>query len=83
MNELIRQFAAQANSYAISMNPEQDSYGRSANPTRFQQDRDRKFAELIIKECANVVDEKTEDTGSGVAAGWCEGLDLLKHFGVK
>jgi hypothetical protein len=42
-----------------------------------------KFAELLIRECAAFVDDQTEDTGSGVAAGWCEGADLLKHFGVK
>lgn len=51
MNELIKQLAAQANSYAISLNPEQDSYGCSANPQRFQRDRDTKFAELIVQEC--------------------------------
>lgn len=46
LNELIKQ----ADTYAYKMNPEQDSYGRSANPKKFQQDRDAKFAELIVKQ---------------------------------
>ncbi len=43
-----------------------------------------KFAELIVKECATIVDEKTEAYwAQGTDAEWCEGKDLLKHFGVK
>ena len=51
MNERIKELAKQADNYAYKMNPEQDSYGRSANPRKFQQDRDAKFAELIVREC--------------------------------
>ena len=51
MNERIRELAKQADNYAYKMNPEQDSYGRSANPRKFQQDRDAKFAELIVRKC--------------------------------
>jgi len=53
MNELIKELAEQADNYAYNMNPEQDSYGRAANPRKFQQDRDTKFAELLIRECAD------------------------------
>jgi hypothetical protein len=41
------------------------------------------FAELMVKECANVVDDKTSTQGYGVADGWAEGSDLLEHFGVE
>jgi hypothetical protein len=51
VNERIQELAKQADNYAYKMNPEQDSYGRSANPRKFQQDRDAKFAELIVREC--------------------------------
>jgi len=51
MNEKIKELADQAGNYAYKMNPEQDSYGRSANPRKFQQDRDAKFAELIVRQC--------------------------------
>jgi hypothetical protein len=39
MNERIKELAKQADNYAYKMNPEQDSYGRSANPRKFQQER--------------------------------------------
>jgi hypothetical protein len=55
MNERIRELAKQADNYAYKMNPEQDSYGRSANPRKFQQDRDAKFAELLIRECLDII----------------------------
>ena len=34
----------------------------------------KKFAELIVKECAKVVDK---------GQPWVDGKDLLKHFGVE
>ena len=51
MNARIQELALQAGNYAYKMNPEEDSYGRPANPRKFQQDRDEKFAELIVREC--------------------------------
>jgi hypothetical protein len=75
MNERIKELAVQADKYAYKMNPEQDSYGRSANPRKFQQDRDEKFAELIVREVTNIVLHYTDvDEGVTVAK---------KHFGVE
>ena len=74
MNERIQELALQAGNYAYRMNPEQDSYGRPANPRKFQQDRDAKFAELIVRECATVVNKKI---------GPKSALDILEHFGVE
>ncbi len=73
MNELIKELAEQADNYAYNMNPEQDSYGRSANPRKFQQDRDAKFAELIVAECAKVA----SDCGA-----YKPEYAIKKHFGV-
>ena len=42
-----------------------------------------KFAELIIRECAQVVENKTSALGYGVAELWCEPKDLFEHFGVE
>jgi len=44
-----------------------------------------KFAELIIKECANFVDDNLSlsETGYGQADGWINGNQLKEHFGVK
>jgi hypothetical protein len=36
------------------------------------------FGELIVKECAKVLDAKLANPD-----GWCDGSDLLEHFGVK
>lgn len=73
MNERIKQLAVEAGNYAYKMNPEEDSYGRPANPRKFQQDRDTKFAELIVRECAEIADH---DHGMS-------GQELLEHFGVE
>ena len=43
-----------------------------------------KFAELIIRECARVVDNKTDfGNAYGWTDEWAEGADLLKHFGIE
>ena len=47
----------------------------------------KKFAELIIRECARAVDKVYEDAepdhGCYDWATWAEGADVLKHFGVE
>jgi hypothetical protein len=78
MNERIKELAKQADNYAYKMNPEQDSYGRSANPRKFQQDRDAKFAELIVRECAGVCVEQRQYQPKEVYA-----QAVLSHFGVE
>lgn len=42
-----------------------------------------KFAELIVRECAQVVENKTSAPGYGVAESWCEYKDLFEHFGIE
>jgi hypothetical protein len=67
MNERIQELAVQADNYAYKMNPEEDSYGRAANPRKFQQDRDTKFAELIVKDITagqRELAKTLSDTGS-------------------
>jgi hypothetical protein len=82
MNERIKELAVQADNYAYKMNPEEDSYGRPANPRKFQQDRDTKFAELIVLECANVVIDSPWKLGNSYKAvdqAWL----VKEHFGVE
>ena len=92
MNERIRELAVQADNYAYKMNPEQDSYGRSANPRKFQQDRDAKFAELIVQECIECTKEWYEariaDSARDYSRGYVHGCDeaiaeMKKRFGVE
>jgi hypothetical protein len=43
----------------------------------------KKFAQLIVQECAKVCDDiDTEYGGEDVLATWCAGA-IKKHFGVK
>jgi len=43
-----------------------------------------KFAELIIKECARVVDNLTEqDNPIEYRRTYAQGTDVLEHFGVE
>jgi hypothetical protein len=47
----------------------------------------KRFAELIVRECARAVDKVYEDAepdhGCYDWATWAEGADVLKHFGVE
>jgi hypothetical protein len=79
MNERIKQLAIQADNYAYKMNPEEDSYGRPANPRKFQQDRDTKFAELLVKECA-IIANRAENTETEIR---CMYDVITEHFGVE
>lgn len=83
MNERIKELAAQADNYAYKMNPEEDSYGRAANPRKFQQDRDTKFAELIVQECLTFVEPMpgSGDIDDLALEGAYNGIK--EHFGVK
>ncbi len=94
MNKRIKELAVEADNYAYGMNPEQDSYGRSANPRKFQQDRDTKFAELIVQECIGIVEAQKEslcedentwcDRDYGYEMAVNDSVDMVKkHFGVE
>lgn len=41
-----------------------------------------KFAELIVRECAKTLDDKLANP-NGASMAWCDGSDLLEHFGVE
>ena len=82
MNERINELAGQADNYAYKMNPEEDSYGRPANPRKFQQDRDTKFSELIVKKCMDVAKYHTPDTEE-CEYTWLIHDKIKEHFGVE
>lgn len=79
--ERIQAIAKQADQHALKMNPEEDSHGRPANPQKYKHDRDMKFAELLIHECAGVtLDYKNDD----YYTGWCDhAAEILKRFGME
>jgi len=44
--------------------------------------RFEKFAELIVRECARALDDKLANP-NGASVAYCDGSDLLEHFGVE
>jgi len=42
-----------------------------------------KFAQLIVKECADFIDSHKRVDEYGLACDIVYGVDLMKHFGVK
>jgi len=71
MNERIRELAHQARQIG-----EYGNYGQiQLSPAQFE----LKFAELIVRECAEIADDGYGSTNFG--NGIC-GAQVLKHFGV-
>jgi hypothetical protein len=87
MNELIKRLKEQAKEYASKF-----AYAQAIGQPGYEEKFSEKFAELIIRECASYINERTSDwdadlrwvfnDGSGDMA--VDVTDLLnKHFGVE
>ena len=78
MNERIKLLANQALDQAV---PETWSTLTCEQLGRFQE----KFAELIVRECARVIDRGDGEMSSMAETIWCNVCrdDILKHFGVE
>ena len=77
MNERIGKLALQAEQYA---NEQNDKYG-----ARFKTEYDKKFAELIVRECANHCDLLLDHK---ISSEWSRGTHdcskaIKQHFGVE
>jgi hypothetical protein len=70
MNERIRELAEQAEFFEKDLHIQGDNF--------------QKFAELIVKECAEIAKLTEDDDGDDYKSGrsWA-GIDILKHFGVE
>lgn len=78
MNERIKELKQQATFYANK------EFAATGSHELWTDLFSEKFAELIIRECAQVVDEKIDFGRFAYGPDdWAEGADLLKHFGVK
>ena len=81
MNKRIAELAEQAEQHA---NEQNDKHG-----VRFKSEYDRKFAELIVQECAQLMQARKyadpDDSAEHyVNQGLATGVSLIKqHFGVK
>ena len=76
MNERIQELSEQAEKYA------DDNF--RGDPT-WSEAFESKFAELIVKECARVIDRGDGEMSSMAETIWCNVCrdDILKHFGVE
>jgi hypothetical protein len=77
MNDRIKQLADEATSYADTLDV--------ADQKIYQEIRDREFAELIVKECANQCDLLLDHK---ISSEWSRGTHdcsraIKKHFGVE
>ena len=76
MNERIRQLALQARAWVNNT----DNVSPDIEYVFYKDAYDKKFAEMIVKECADFADEHN-DYSEGVTLG--VGRALKKHFGVE
>ena len=74
MNERIKKLAEQADGQFY------EGFAGSTNFVKFAEDDLKKFAELIVRECAKIADDGygSDHFGNGIA-----GYQLLEHFGVE
>ena len=79
MNERIKQLAEQADNIEILPDEEfcDTDFLADIDPRRV-----KKFAELIVRECAKALDDKLANP-NGASMAYCDGSDLLEHFGVE
>ena len=77
MNERIKEFAKQTG-YIWHASGDPKVY-------EFTPEKLEKFAELIVKECARVIDRGDGEMSSQAETIWCNVCrdDILKHFGVE
>ena len=79
MNERIRLLAEQADKW--SAEEYHQLFLANESPDR-QKLFNEKFAELVVKECARALDDKLANP-NGASVAYCDGSDLLEHFGVE
>jgi len=86
MNERIKQLIEQAEEYAFDeLNKLQNPVEMSISKRVFEQSFREKFAELIVKECANHCDLLLDHK---ISSEWARGTHdcskaIKKHFGVE
>ena len=81
MNERIRELAEQA------WDDTKEKFGSFVDDGgevdfTFLHEWTEKFAELIVRECAQFVDYRLTNP-DGASMAWCDGSDIKQHFGVE
>jgi len=77
MNPLVQELAKQAQyDSLLEKYYLQEVHKTKITPTQYQRIYDKKFAELLVQECAGVVDRAISDGG-------VDGGVLKQHFGIE
>jgi hypothetical protein len=77
MNLLVQELAKQARyDSLLEKYYLQETHKRKITPTEYQNIYNKKFAELLIQECAGIVDRAISDGGA-------DGQVLKQHFGIE
>ncbi len=77
MNQLVQELAKQARYDSLYEKYYlQETHKTKITPTEYQRIYDKKFAELLVLECAKVVDRAISDGG-------VDGGVLKQHFGIE
>jgi hypothetical protein len=76
MNERIKELAEQAREYARDYVAECKHYGYYMEHNEYELRFEEKFAELIVKECADIATNRYERLMNG-------GKAIKEHFGVE
>lgn len=82
MNERIRELASQAHEYARAYVADCKTYGHYMDQNELEQQFERKFAELLIRECANIAREADSFNVFGAGIGYEIADNIEQHFGV-
>lgn len=82
MNERIRELAEQARKYARDYVTECKHYGHYMEHNEYELRFEEKFAELIVRECAQVAHNKQYKHSPAHTVGDCA-TAIKEHFGVE
>jgi hypothetical protein len=82
MNERIRELAVQAKEYACSHVADCRRFGYYMEYNEYELRFEKKFAELIVRECAEIVKDSPWKLGNSYAASDQAWL-IKEHFGVE
>lgn len=82
MNERIRELSSQAHEYARAYVADCKTYGHYMEQNELEQQFERKFAELLIRECANIAREADSVNVFGAGFGYEIATDIEQRFDI-
>lgn len=82
MNERVQELAAQAHEYARNYVEDCKTYGHYMDSDELEQQFERKFAELLIRECASIAREADSVNVFGAGFGYEIADNIEQQLGI-